>query len=310
MTPELRLIRYFVAVAAEGNVTRAAQRLNIAQPSLSAAIRQLEAQLGVALLERRGRRVAITPAGEQLARRGRELLAHADAVVEAIREADGAPTGSLRLGLSPTARYGVGPRLLAACAAHAPKIMLYTSEDTTGALLRDLSDGRLDLAVTFCASELSRDKVELRPLEEEPAVVHLPADHPLADHAQLTVADLAGETVLVAASHESAGFSDRVLSAFQRAGVTPRTRHDPYPDLGVQAVREGLGIVVYARSAFPAEMPGSAFVPLFPPLGLPFQLAVRKDTASTLVRTVASIAAPGSTAAYATSTTDADAPPS
>ena len=75
--------------------------------------------------------------------------------------------------------------------------MLYTSEDTTGALLRDLSDGRLDLAVTFCASELSRDKVELRPLEEEPAVVHLPADHPLADHAQLTVADLAGETVLV-----------------------------------------------------------------------------------------------------------------
>ena len=121
MTPELRLIRYFVAVAAEGNVTRAAQRLNIAQPSLSAAIRHLEAQLGVALLERRGRRVAITPAGEQLARHGRELLAHADAVVEAIREADGAPTGSLRLGLSPTARYGVGPRLLAACAAHAPK---------------------------------------------------------------------------------------------------------------------------------------------------------------------------------------------
>lgn len=305
--PELRLIRYFVAVAAEGNVTRAAQRLNIAQPSLSAAIRQLEAQLGVALLERRGRRIAITPAGEQLARRGRELLAHADAVVEAIREADGA-TGSLRLGLSPTARYGVGPRLLAACAVDAPRIMLYTSEDTTGALIRDLADGRLDLAVTFCASEPSPSGIELHPLEEEPAVVHLPADHPLADRAQLTIADLADETVLVAASHDSAGFSDRVLSAFERAGVTPRTRPDPYPDLGVQAVRERLGIVVYARSAFPADMPGSAFVPLSPPLALPFQLAVRKDTASTLVRTVASIAAPGGTAASARSA-DAGPPP-
>src|SRR4051794_20371620 len=151
MPPDLRLIHYFVAVADEGNVTRAAQRLNIAQPSLSAAIRQLEAQLGVALLERHGRRVAITPAGERLARRGRELLEHADAVVAAVR--GGAATGSLRLGLSPTARYGVGPRLLAACAAGAPAIMLYTSEDTTGALLRDVHSGRLDLAVTFCPPE-------------------------------------------------------------------------------------------------------------------------------------------------------------
>ena len=66
MAPELRLIRYFVAVAQEGNVTRAAERLHVAQPSLSAAVRQLEAQLGVDLLERTGRGVALTPAGELL----------------------------------------------------------------------------------------------------------------------------------------------------------------------------------------------------------------------------------------------------
>src|SRR3954471_3486076 len=167
MTPELRLVRYFVAVAEIGNVTRAAERLHIAQPSLSAAIKQLEGQLGVELLERRGRRVTLTPAGELLLRRGRELLEHADAVAEELRRHGAVTPGRLRLGLAPTARYGGGPRLLAACAAEVPAVMLYTSEDTTGALLRDVAAGRLDLAVTFCAPEPPAG-VELVALEEEP----------------------------------------------------------------------------------------------------------------------------------------------
>src|SRR4051794_18869312 len=179
MTPELRLIRYFAAVAETGNVTRAAERLHIAQPSLSAAIKQLEAQLGVELLARHGRRVSITPAGELLLRRGRELLEHADAVADEVRRHGAAAPGRLRIGLSPTARYGMGPRLLAACATQVPAVMLYTSEDTTGALLRDVAAGRLDLAVTFCAPEPPPNGIDLLPLHDEPAVVHLRADHPL-----------------------------------------------------------------------------------------------------------------------------------
>ena len=89
MTPELRLIRYFVAVAEEGNVTKAARRLHISQPSLSAALRQLEAQLGVELLRRDGRQLALTPAGELLRRRGRELLVAADDAVAAVRGVTG-----------------------------------------------------------------------------------------------------------------------------------------------------------------------------------------------------------------------------
>src|SRR6478672_12887440 len=188
MTPELRLIRYFVAVAETGNVTRAAERLHLSQPSLSAAIKQLEGQLGVELLHRHGRRVTLTPAGELLARRGRELLDHADAIADELRRHGAATPGRLRLGLSPTARYGVGPELLAACAAQAPAVMLYTSEDTTGGLLRDVAAGRLDLAVTFCAPEPPPAGVELELLREEPAIVHLPAGHPLADRATLAIA--------------------------------------------------------------------------------------------------------------------------
>src|ERR671939_1679337 len=112
MTPELRLIRYFVAVAEEGNVTRAAERVHMAQPPLSAAIRQLEQQLGVALLDRSSRRVRLTAAGEQLLGRGRELLAHADAVVDGVQAVERSPSGLLRGGLSPAARYGLAHEML------------------------------------------------------------------------------------------------------------------------------------------------------------------------------------------------------
>jgi DNA-binding transcriptional LysR family regulator len=159
--------------------------------------------------------------------------------------------------------------------AAAPAVMLYSSEDTTGALLRDVASGRLDLAVVFCAPDAVPAGVELLLVRDEPAVVHLPADHPLAARAEVTLADLAEETVLIAGGRESGGFTDRVLAAFEAAGLQPRTAPDPYPDLGLRAVREGVGVVVYARSAFPAELEGSAFVALEPPLYLPFELAWR-----------------------------------
>ena len=291
MTPDLRLIRYFVTVAEEGNVTRAAERLHISQPSLSAAIQQLERQLGVELLVRVGRRIEITPAGELLRERGQQLLEQAGAVVEEIRDRHHAGAGRLSVGVSPTARYGIAQRLLVACTTQVPAVMLYTAEDTTGALLRYVARGRLDLAITFCAPDPPAG-IELLLLRHEAAIVHLPSQHPLADRPVLTLQDLRDETILVAATEDSKGFSNRVLSAFRTAGITPRTLADPYPypDLGLQAVREGLGVVIYPRSAFPAELDGSAFVPLTPPVEMPFHLAHRAAPKTAAVRSVLQVA--------------------
>jgi DNA-binding transcriptional LysR family regulator len=289
MQPELRLVRYFVAVAEERNITRAAERLHISQPALSAAVRQLEQQLGVDLLDRSGRVLGVTPAGMVLLKQGRALLASADRVYEAVRARDGAAVGRLRVGMAPTARYGLGPALLSASAQRAPGVMLYPQEDTTGALLRDVRGGRLDLAVVFCAPD-GLEGVELEPLGDEPAVVHLRSDHALAGRSELALEELAGETLLVAESVESGGFTARVLELCAARGFSPRTRPDPYPDLGLQAVREGLGVVVYVRSAFPAEVPGSVFVPVAPPVSFPFSLARRSGASSAALEAVLAVA--------------------
>ena len=283
MQPELRLVRYFVAVAEERNITRAAERLHISQPALSAAVRQLEQQLGVALLDRSDRVLGVTPAGELLLVEGRALLASADRVFDAVRARDAAVVGRLRIGLTPTARYGLGPALLSACASHASGVMLYPQEDATGALLRDVRNGRLDLAVLFCAPEGE-------PWVEEPAVVHLRSDHALASRSSLALEELAGETFLVAESADSGGFTARVLELCSARGFTPVTRPDPYPDLGLQAVREGLGVVVYVRGAFPSEVPGSVFVPVEPVVTFPFSLAWRSGTRSAALDAVLGVA--------------------
>lgn len=284
MVPELRLIRYFVAVAEEGNVTRAAERLHMAQPPLSAAVRQLEQLLGVALLDRSSRQVRLTAAGEVLLEQGRELLAHADRVVRDVQAVERSPSGLLHAGVSPAARFGVVPDLLERWSTAAPGVMLHTSEDTTGALLRDVRRGRLDLAIVFCPPDVSG--LAAMRLRDEPAVVHLRDDHPLASRGHVRLEELAEETLLVAGGKDSPGYTAAVVSACRAAGFEPRTRPDPYPDLGTKAIREGLGIVLYVRTAFGPRLEGSVLVPVEPVVTFPFVLVWREDARSAALSAV------------------------
>jgi DNA-binding transcriptional LysR family regulator len=266
-----------VAVAEELNFTRAAERLHMAQPPLSAAIRQLEQQLETVLLERTSRQVELTEAGRVLLERGRKLLAEADATFAAVREVQHRPAGRLTVGLAPTARFELAPAVLRAWAERVPGVMLYPREDTTGALVRDVRHGRVDLAVAFCAP--ATDGLARERLRDAPAVVHLPDTHPLAARERLELEDLRDQTLLVAGGPDSRGYTETILALCRAAGFEPRTAADPYPDLGLQAVREGVGVVVYVRSAFSERVEGSAFVPL-DGVTLPFDLVWAADRRS------------------------------
>src|SRR4051794_29565441 len=181
----------------------------MAQPPLSAAIRQMEDQLGAELFERTGREVRLTAAGRLLAERGAELLAEAERVFAAVREIDHAPVGRLTLGLAPPARFGLGPELLTACASEAPGVMLYPREEPTGVLLRELRAGRLDLAVAFCAPP--DDALERQRLRDEPAMLHVDASHPLAARPSVALTDLRAETLIVAGGPDSHGYTATVV---------------------------------------------------------------------------------------------------
>ncbi|MFL5863529.1 MAG: LysR substrate-binding domain-containing protein [Solirubrobacteraceae bacterium] len=129
--------------------------------------------------------------------------------------------------------------------------------------LHELRAGRLDLVVAFCAPP--DDALQRERLRDEPAVVHVEVSHPLATRSSVALTDLRDETLIVAGSPDSPGFTSTIAGLCRDSGVEPKTISDPYPDLGLQAIREGLGVVVYVRTAFAQNLDGSVFVPIDPP---------------------------------------------
>src|ERR1700691_5996137 len=138
---KLKDLRYLVAVADGGHFGRAAAKCFVSQPTLSAQLRKLEQALGVQLIERRPRRVALTPAGEQIAQRARSMLAEADSIVALAQASRDPLAGPLRVALLPT----IGPYLLPAIASKLrralPKLELMLYEYQTAPMLEQLSNG-------------------------------------------------------------------------------------------------------------------------------------------------------------------------
>src|SRR5271168_1605775 len=191
---ELRHLRYFVAVVEEGSVTLAAERrLRTAQPSLSRQIRDLEKEVGVQLLVRSVQGVALTAAGQAFLDHARLALSQVDAAVEAARRA--------ALPVKPTFAIGILTGHEVDCLPHAavllgdelPKVDIRVSSGFSTTLANDLQRGRLDVA--FLRREPEVD-LEYKLILEEPLVVILPSDHPLADRKTIEPHDLVGETFI------------------------------------------------------------------------------------------------------------------
>jgi DNA-binding transcriptional LysR family regulator len=148
VTPELRQLRYFVAIAEEGSLTRAAKRLHVAQQSLSQQIRALEAQFGVPLFERSSRGVELTDVGSVLLREARPLLTQAERAVRAVRRAAGGEPDELRAGfLSSVANY-VMPPVVRAFRSRYPDVALDTQDVSIARLVAGVREGSLDAGLS------------------------------------------------------------------------------------------------------------------------------------------------------------------
>jgi DNA-binding transcriptional LysR family regulator len=189
---EVRQLRYFVAVAEELHFGRAAARLDMAQPPLSRAIRELERQLGVTLFERTTRQVGLTPAGHVLLREARTALEAVTAAARRARQA-GSASPRLRIALKADVDGGLLPRILDAYGAEEAAVPPELVLGGFGEQPQALREGLADVGLALCPFD--ERGLECEPLLTEPVLLAVAAADPLAARPRLRLADLAGRTL-------------------------------------------------------------------------------------------------------------------
>jgi len=194
---ELRHLRYFVAVAEEENVTRAAARLHISQPPLTRQIHDLEEELGLALFERQGKSIRLTEAGRVFLREARASLQRVEEAVEAARAAAREQHGELHIGYAPSPTVELLPELLRAFQARRPNVRVVLHDQSSPEMLGGLRAGRLHAALMMQPSRPAARGILFEPLRTYPIGILLAPAHRLARRRAVTTAELMGESFVV-----------------------------------------------------------------------------------------------------------------
>lgn len=282
-------LRSFVAVAEEGHITRAAERLNTQQPPLSMRIRSLEKRLGVQLFRRKARGVEMTDAGQVLLAHARTLLEQQARTLEAVKRASRGELGRLCVGTIPT-----GPLhpLMASSVRlfreRYPDAVVTLEESLRDGLLARLRDEQIDVA--FMRSEPQDGAgLAVETLLTEPMVVALPRGHALAKRGARTpiaIRDLKGAPFVVFARQQGPAFYDSTVAACQRAGFSPNiVQEAPRVTTAIALVAAGMGVCVVPESMRRIALDGVVFRAIDERAGLKAVLALcwrRNDASPTL----------------------------
>jgi DNA-binding transcriptional LysR family regulator len=268
---ELRQIAYFEAVVRCGGFTRAAEHLHVAQPAVSAQVRQLERELGAPLLLRTTRRVTLTAAGETFLGRARRILAEVEATRQDFAELADVLSGRVTVATTQLLGPLDLPGTLARFHRAYPGVDLALRSGLVAALLAALDDGDVDLVLGPLHPGLP-DRFSAESLFDEELVVATPPGHRLASAPAVDVADLRDESFVSLAP--GSGLRTLLEEAAAAAGFSPRVRFETHgPDSIRELVGVGLGVALMARSTTSGPGPAVAVVPLrdgphHPPVGL------------------------------------------
>jgi DNA-binding transcriptional LysR family regulator len=290
---ELRHLRYFVAVAEEGHITRAAERLGIQQPPLSQQIRALERELDAQLFHRKPRGVELTPAGRALFGEARAILARTEEAIAATRRAAQGEAGRIGIGFTSSASFHpFVPRAIRTFREAHPLVALALEESGTTELVEALRAQTIDAAFVRSPVGESAD-LTIRPLLEEAMVAALPSGHALsAANEPLPFAALAGETFILYRRPVGPGLHDAIIAACDRAGFSPRIGQEAPRMLStLSLVAAGLGVTVVPASMSRLEAEGVVYRALDPQAQLtaPLNLAHRRSEISAAVRRFVSL---------------------
>lgn len=252
--PTLQQFRYLVAVAETLHFRRAAESVNVTQPTLSTQLRELEDKLGVQLVERSRSGVTLTPIGQQIAGRARGLLRDAADIAALARAGVDPLAGTIRVGVVGSLGSYFLPLVIPELHAAYPKLKFYVREGTAVDLMTRLRDGALD--VLFFPTPVNDPTLQVAPLFHEPLLIVLPSDHPLAKTATVDRAALRGEVVMtLEAGHR---LHDTVADLCAETGAQLSLDYEGTSlDTLRQMVATGLGLSVlpalYVRSEVARE---------------------------------------------------------
>ena len=256
---QLHQLEYLVAVVDEGGFTRAADRLRVAQPGVSAQVRKLERELGHALLDRSGHRVRPTPVGVEVVAAARVALDAVAGVRRVVDDLDGLLRGTVRVGMVGSGPFLDVPGVVADFSAAHPHVVCSLVEQGSRALVDGLRAGRLDVALVGAAGPLP-DDLAGRTVSEEPLVVAVPPDHPLVGAGVVGPADLAGRDLVLPA--EGNALRDAVELACAAVSPAPRvTCSASDPTVLARLAARGLGAAVLPGSVSALRTEELATVP-------------------------------------------------
>lgn len=259
-------MEYLVAVADAGQIGRAAAACHVAQPSLSAQIKQLERTLGTAVIERIGRGIQLTPAGDDLAQRARVILRETDDLVDAAqRSADGLH-GRLRVAAIPTVAPYLLPRFVPLLREFHPRVETHLREMQTPALVPALAGGEIDLGLM--ALPVEDDALDHITILDDPFELALDSSHEFAGLDDVLVDELAGEAVLLL--EDGHCLRDQALEICGRVGAA-ESGEIQATSLSTlcQMVAAGMGVTLLPRSARPVEARAGAGIVVRPFRGDP-----------------------------------------
>lgn len=243
---ELRQLEYLVAVADEANFTRAAARLHVAQPGVSAQIRRLERELGQDLLDRSGRSVRPTDAGDAVLPYARAALAAVDGLRSVVDELTGLLRGRVAVGMITGCSSLDLARLLAEFHRDHPGVEITLTEGNSDQLVQSLREGRLDLAWVGLAGPTPPD-LATQVIVDEPLLAAVSHDDPLAARTSITVSALARQPLI--SLPRGTGLRSASDAAFTALGLQPRIAFEATsPELLVQLASQGLGVALLPES--------------------------------------------------------------
>jgi LysR family hydrogen peroxide-inducible transcriptional activator len=263
-------LRYIVAVARERHFGRAAEACFVSQPTLSVAIKKLEEELDVKLFERGATEVSVTPLGEAIVRQAQAVLEQAQAIKEIAKRGKDPLDGPLKLGVI----YTIGPYLLPELVKHAiertPQMPLMLQENFTVKLLEMLRTGELDCAIL--AEPFPDTGLAVAPLYDEPFMVAVPAQHPLARRDSISAEELKRETMLLLGTGHC--FRDHVLEVcpeFARFSSDAEGIRKSFEGSSLETIKymvaSGMGVTVVPQLSVPADANGLVrYIPFAAPV--------------------------------------------